>query len=155
MSKSGFIAVQSVTVVDDEGNERQVPDLGDSNITERVQRSDDGQHFYLSQGEDFLAFQRLGAIASRIVYFAVTNNPQRALDLVDRLGANAYSIGQALSNSTFRNWLRNNTSLQAIRRTSDNTIVGILPSVVLCGQNPISIGVPDQDPDETYEVVTI
>lgn len=130
----------------------ELPSLGPDIDIEKIS----SKRFVLSHQDDFAVLTFLGMAADNAVCFVVTSNGKAFAKLVTNLGSSVYTIAQVLTTPTLRTWLKNNTDLRAIRRNSDNAIVGIHPPNVIAGQYPIQLGLAnDTDPDETYAIVSL
>jgi hypothetical protein len=108
----------------------------------------DDNHFVVEWGSYHLTAYKLGTVGGTL-YFLGTGDPAILVGL-SHLGA-AVKLAKNL-NTTVRDQILA-TGIRAIRRVSDNAIVGIAPPVVFAGDDPLTVGLDGEfDPGEEYFV---
>lgn len=100
-------------------------------------------HLLDRQSGAFFIWENLGQFSGQTVF--ATASPSRGFNALYNLLANDPAVSQvatmaeARANAPFWTWLQG-LGRKPIRQVSDNAIVGILPDRVVCGQNPLVVG---------------
>jgi len=133
MSRPVLLGVELVTVTDEDGRTRQVPDIG-VKLRRHFRRTGPGI-YTASWGAHALTVQRIGRIAGTLWF--VGTGTRRAIAVLKAAGVQVLHAKDLTAAQRTAAIAR---GVHAIRRRSDGAVVGIRPPVVFAGQDPIAVG---------------
>ena len=144
MSRPVLLGVELIEVTGEDGVTRLVPDIGEA-LRDAFHKTAPKTHT-ASWGEHALTVYSIGLFSGKRWFFG--DGTRKIFVKLAHLGMNIKLLADltpvqrdAILAKGFR----------PIRRVSDNAIVGILPPVVIAGDEPISVGIDGQfDEDEEY-----
>jgi len=146
MSRPVVIGVELVTVTDEDGNTRRVPDIGEGIREHFVKTGPDT--YTASWGEHALTIHRIGRLAGKLWF--IGSGSRRILVGLVHLGADIKLVRDLTRAQRDAVLAR---GFKAIRRVRDSAIVGIHPPVVFAGDDPIAVGLDGQlEEGEEYTI---